>query len=309
MCRILLEALPAALAAAGGFEVALFVDTDQPRRRDSLRRRAIDAVKRAGDLDGYLCHDGPEIPRANALLRRAGIPVFRPPGGDVNAPAAVARMAAIRPAFALSLCATQIFRVDLLAAAGRMVNYHNGRLPDYRGCRATAWSIYHGEAESGYTWHEVVREIDAGPILASGAVRAPREARPVALDVAKTRLAARDLAGILAALRRGEAGVPPGPGGRYYRMRDVRSIQTVPEPWLLRFEELVLRLRCFGMLRLRAGDREWPVTSLVRLPGPAAGFLVFTSADGVTFRARRLAYLPPPLYRLAFPRGARGNAR
>jgi methionyl-tRNA formyltransferase len=43
-------------------------------------------------------------------------------------------------------------------------NLHPGPLPRYAGLNSVSWAIYHGERVYGVTIHEMVPEIDAGPI-------------------------------------------------------------------------------------------------------------------------------------------------
>jgi len=49
------------------------------------------------------------------------------------------------------------------------VNYHPSMLPRYRGPNPLAWTIRNGDREFGVTWHRIVPEFDAGPILAQEA--------------------------------------------------------------------------------------------------------------------------------------------
>lgn len=45
------------------------------------------------------------------------------------------------------------------------VNYHNSLLPKYGGLHSTAFAVYFGEEESGYTFHRVAKSFDSGNIL------------------------------------------------------------------------------------------------------------------------------------------------
>ncbi|MFM6268589.1 MAG: formyltransferase family protein, partial [Dolichospermum sp.] len=45
------------------------------------------------------------------------------------------------------------------------INYHDAPLPKYAGLYATSWALLNGETEHAVTWHQVVSEIDAGPIF------------------------------------------------------------------------------------------------------------------------------------------------
>jgi methionyl-tRNA formyltransferase len=48
------------------------------------------------------------------------------------------------------------------------MNGHPGLLPEHRGPSPVAWAIRNGENEVGFTFHRMVAELDAGPILARG---------------------------------------------------------------------------------------------------------------------------------------------
>lgn len=72
------------------------------------------------------------------------------------------------------------------AWAGRMLNIHPSLLPKYRGLNTHARALEAGDAEHGCTVHEVVAELDAGPILGQARVT-------VAADDTPDTLAARVL--------------------------------------------------------------------------------------------------------------------
>lgn len=46
-----------------------------------------------------------------------------------------------------------------------IVNFHNALLPEYPGRNAPSWVIYHGEKQTGITWHYVSDTIDGGDII------------------------------------------------------------------------------------------------------------------------------------------------
>lgn len=59
-----------------------------------------------------------------------------------------------------------ILRQRVLSLPGvRFINIHPSLLPQYRGPTPTFWMLYHGERETGVTFHEMTPEIDQGPIL------------------------------------------------------------------------------------------------------------------------------------------------
>ncbi|MDB9481780.1 AMP-binding protein, partial [Dolichospermum circinale CS-537/05] len=45
------------------------------------------------------------------------------------------------------------------------INYHDAPLPKYAGLYATSWALLNGETEHAVTWHQVVSQVDAGPIF------------------------------------------------------------------------------------------------------------------------------------------------
>jgi methionyl-tRNA formyltransferase len=91
-------------------------------------------------------------------------PVFQPP--DASAPDFVAQVAAVSPDLALSVAYDRILRRPLLTLppAG-CVNFHAGKLPEYRGRNVLNWALINGEEEIGITAHHMDDGIDSGPIL------------------------------------------------------------------------------------------------------------------------------------------------
>lgn len=74
-----------------------------------------------------------------------------------------------------------IVESDLIRYPGGIFNMHGGVIPDYRGASVLQWAIINGEDELGITWHELVEEVDAGPIWAES--RIPIAPYATALDV------------------------------------------------------------------------------------------------------------------------------
>jgi len=57
-----------------------------------------------------------------------------------------------------------------------LLNMHGGRIPEFRGANVLQWAIINGETEIGVTWHEIIEQVDAGPIWADSVIPIPPEA-------------------------------------------------------------------------------------------------------------------------------------
>ena len=49
-----------------------------------------------------------------------------------------------------------------------MLNVHHEELPKFRNAQSVIWQLHEGSSQSGYTIHEVTRQIDGGRILKKG---------------------------------------------------------------------------------------------------------------------------------------------
>ncbi len=66
---------------------------------------------------------------------------------------------------AISWLYSQLFAAHDLRRYGHgLLNMHGGQIPEYRGESVLLWAIAKGEHELGVSWHEIVEEVDAGPI-------------------------------------------------------------------------------------------------------------------------------------------------
>jgi hypothetical protein len=241
----------------------------------------------------------PLLPDYRPLARRHRIPLLAPRGAGVNDPNLVERIGEeLRPDATLSVMVPQIFRAPLLAASRATVNYHDGLLPDYRGVDATAWSLYRGDARSGFVFHHVSPGLDEGPIVVHDSVPIPAAAGTVDVVRAKARLAATHVDGLIDRLLRGDGGRPQVGRARMHRRTDTIALQTVDDPASLTWAELQRRLRAFELLELTLAGLTWEVTGLRRVDGHARHpELAFTTADGVAAEPSRCAHLPVWAYR------------
>ncbi|MHA6763349.1 formyl transferase [Streptacidiphilus sp. PAMC 29251] len=60
----------------------------------------------------------------------------------------------------------RIIGPDLIDRADRIINFHPGRLPHYRGVRPVNWALRNREHLHGVTIHVIDTGVDTGPILA-----------------------------------------------------------------------------------------------------------------------------------------------
>jgi len=276
-----------------------------PAAIDTARRIGGAALRRASGPRSRA--HAPE--RLSRLARRCGVPLIVPPERDVNhhdlPPLLADRLGAT---LALSVGCLPIFRRPLLSAFAAAVNYHDGALPAYRGLAATGWSVYRGDAESGFTFHHMVEALDAGPGLVRGAVPVPPDATAAQVSRMRTAAAAVVMSELLARMTARDRGTPQPPGGEYFSQRRRRAIVTIDDPSALDWPELQRRLRAFGRLVLTLDGRRWDVTALERSDdGGKRRPLRFTTRDGVLAAPIRFLGLPRWLYLAARPFAAPGR--
>ena len=308
--NLLLRATLAALDSRADIEVvALVLGSPTSRIRRMSRRLWLDLAVRVKSwfdpAQRRVRSPAPVDVEREAKRRRFEVIVACDAAGDE---ALIARLRALHCTLALSYYWPRRLDERLLDRFDVAVNYHNGRLPGCRGLRATAWSVYRGDATSGYAFHRMTPAIDAGPVLVAGEVPTADRASTADLDLAKASAASGHLRDVLRMMVERAPGVPQtGPAG-YRSEADAQAIMRIDRPGDLSSDELHRRLRAFGLLRI-AIDGEWlPVT---RLDAVAAGRvadapLSFRTADGVVM-ATRLRYLPPVIYRVARPLGLVGD--
>lgn len=295
------HALLEAVAARDDFEIGAVV-TGRPGAVLPSRARRVRAAARAR-LAGWLSpesrRDGaPRLPLdLRAAGRRHGFRVLVPEANDVNDPRFVDRLAKeLRPDVAFSCFCFRRMRPPLLGVFEQAVNYHDGFLPGYRGAQATAWSIERGERLSGWTFHRMTPELDAGDVLLSGGVEIGDGVRGELRDVSwrKAADASRHVPELLEAIAEQRPGEPQRGEVRVFRLRDLPALQRIERPGELDEGELRRRLRAFGVLHLKLDGAWWPTSRIERGPGP----LGFVSRDGVELRATRFRDLPRALFRL-----------
>lgn len=99
------------------------------------------------------------------LAKRASVPLLRFPG--VNSPAFHTYLSKTQPDVILVACWGEIVKSPLLDSGNdfKVINCHPSLLPAHRGPNPYTSVILTGETETGVTFHEMVKAVDAGPIV------------------------------------------------------------------------------------------------------------------------------------------------
>ena len=238
----------------------------------------------------------PVIRNIYSIARKHNVAIDAPPGRNINHPDFVRHLADHnRSVIVLSLGCLQIFRKPILDAVRNVVNFHNGRLPEYKGLHASSWELFRAERFAGYTFHYMDEKIDAGNILIRGRIIAGESASPLKIEYLKAYAAAQDVPSLFVKLRGYDPGTPqPANLGTYYSQDDFNCICTINPPQNYAYQDLRRRLNCFGMLFIRLDDQIHAVTRIdrVRRPDGYAGPRCFLTRDNVLVAATRISYLP-----------------
>ena len=99
-------------------------------------------------------------PPAKLAAERLGIPVLQP-----DRPTAEL----VLPADTVIVCAYGLLIPEDLLSRALWLNVHPSLLPRWRGAAPVERALLAGDAETGVTIHETVKELDAGPIAAQRA--------------------------------------------------------------------------------------------------------------------------------------------
>ena len=238
----------------------------------------------------------PVVRNIYAIARKHSVLIKTPLERNINHPDFVRRLAdGCSSAVVLSLGCLQIFRKPVLDAVQNVVNYHNGRLPEYKGLHASSWELFHAERFFGYTFHYMDEKIDEGNILIRNGINVGDPVLPLEIEYLKAYAAARDVPSLFAKLRRQDRGTPqPADNGAYYGQDDFNRIRTIDSPQNYSYEDLRCRLKCFGMLFIRLNDQPHAVTRIDRVSRSGGGTdpRYFFTRDNVLVKATRFSYLP-----------------
>ncbi|KKL69037.1 hypothetical protein LCGC14_2118990, partial [marine sediment metagenome] len=178
------------------------------------------------------------------------------------------------------------FRIQpgTLEKAESAVNYHNSSLPVYGGLHSTAFAMFFGEQETGYTFHHMTQDIDRGNILLTDSFPTGELSR-VDVDFLKASAAGKRWGEVLDSMRHGEPGAEQVGPRSYWGLESLRVFLTVDAAtsdkprWPDTVDIIRRKIEMFGHVRMQVGGR----TALV------------TSVDG-RGTPRRVYYLPRPLW-------------
>ena len=127
---------------------------------------------------------------AKQVAERLGIPVAEPAklDADVEIPADV-----------VVVCAYGLLIPESLLARGLWLNVHPSLLPRWRGAAPVERALMAGDARTGVTIHETVKELDAGPIAAQEACDVGEDDDAGSVFARSAEIAARLLGEVMAA--------------------------------------------------------------------------------------------------------------
>jgi methionyl-tRNA formyltransferase len=126
---------------------------------------------------------------AKAVAEGLGIPVAQPAklAADVEIPADV-----------VVVCAYGLLIPESLLERALWLNVHPSLLPRWRGAAPVERALMAGDARTGVTIHETIKELDAGPIAAQEAFDLSEEDDAGSVFARSAEIAARLLEGVMA---------------------------------------------------------------------------------------------------------------
>jgi len=266
-----------------------------------FRKIAVAGLMRLFEPDSQVFLKRLAFSNLHNVARRFRVKVVVPPDRNINHPEFVQYLRRnLRPAIGLSFGCLQIFGRELLSVFDKAVNYHNGLLPEYGGLCATRWSIYHGEPQSGFTFHLMNEMIDDGHILIQGAVPLAPNANPLEVEFRKTLKAANYVEKVIDMLREPDLGRPQSGTVSYFGRKELKNITTIYDPSAYAYGELQRRLRCFQVLYFPIRGRMYEVTKIREVDGPRPGRheFCFVTSDERPLKLHRFLHMPFPLYRI-----------
>ncbi|MCC6354619.1 MAG: hypothetical protein IT577_12080 [Verrucomicrobiae bacterium] len=232
------------------------------------------------------------------FARRTGCEIVTPDWTAPGIDAMARRLSSLGATAAMSFYMPRKLPQSLLCVFRSAINYHNGEVPRYRGMRTTHWAAYLREPTSGWTVHHMTDALDAGNVLAAGAVPIGERSGMAEIEHAKAAQAVGQLPQLLDRWLGGDPGEPQRGEARLFTRADYEAITHVENPGRLTSGEWLWRIRCFARVWARVGGVAWPVTRLVPTERIDGGTVGWRCADGVCLRVTRAEFLPVGVYRV-----------
>ena len=143
---------------------------------------------------------------------------FSPPQNDINNERTLEWLESHLIDGAIVGGCDQLIRENFLSCCPKIINYHNGLLPEYRGVAAVQWAIYNREPTIGFTFHTIESKgIDRGRVVFSAKFDLDIEKGPDHYSQLLDTEAAKNMGAVIDALL--SDWPPPGDlveKGRYY---------------------------------------------------------------------------------------------
>lgn len=238
----------------------------------------------------------PEPRWLRKLTRKSSLPILAPDCGNFADPQFIETLCKeYQPTLIINCYCLAKFPTTLLALSEMAVNYHNGKLPKYRGVRATNLSVYNDDKSTGFAFHRMTEELDGGPLLVEGEIPVTSDMSVFDLENAKAIVAADSFPKVLEAMVAREPGKPQQGKVGYFSRKDWRTIRTIALPGQLSSEEIMRRLRAFSLLKITIEGRIYDVTALTQT-APGSGSHSFRTADKVWLRPTQYGFLPYAMY-------------
>lgn len=232
------------------------------------------------------------------LSRHHNFEILIPPEGDINNPKFVKYLKeTMQPTTAISLYCLQKFSKPLIDVFNDCVNYHNGLLPQYRGLKATAWSLYNNESETGFVFHRMTENIDEGPVLIQKSFKVDPEKNSNEIEIQKALISVDYIDPLIEKISERDPGRAQQGQSKYYSRSKLVTITKIEDPQHYSSSELKRRLRAFLALNISLQGRQFRVTRIQQIePGQRRRSPTFQSSDGKTFTVTRIEYLPYTLF-------------
>lgn len=238
----------------------------------------------------------PEPRWLRKLAKQVSFAILAPDSGNFADPKFITTLRnKYRPTLIINCYCLAKFPPKLLALCDMAVNYHNGKLPEYRGVRATNLSVYYDDKITGYAFHRMTEQLDDGPLLVEGGIPVASDMSVFDLEHAKAIVAAQRFPEVLEAMVTRQPGKPQQGKVGYFSRKDWRKIRTIAVPGELSAKEILRRLRAFSLLKITIEGRVYDVTGLTQTV-PGYDSHSFQSADGIWLRPTHYGFLPYAMY-------------